>query len=233
MNIVITAGGTTEKIDDVRVISNNSTGRLAKEIANGFLEADENDIENIYYLCGKSAERINSDKVENISIEGVDNLLSQLNFLLSTKKIDAVIHAMAVSDYTVNYILACDETGEHKVDADKKISSEIEEIKIVLKKTPKVIGQIKKIKEDVVLVGFKLLSKVPHEELIDVGFGLLNKNRCDFVMANDLSEITESGHVGYLISPDKSYVKMNTKKEIAEIIVKNVVESVKNKEKCK
>lgn len=230
MNIIITAGGTTEKIDDVRVISNNSTGRLAKEIANSFLEVGKEEIEKIYYLCGKTAERVLDEKIEMIPIEGVEDLLSELSSLLTTKKIDAVIHAMAVSDYTVNYVLACDEHGEHRVDADKKISSDIEEMKIVLKKTPKVIGKIKDIKEDVLLVGFKLLSKVPLEELIDVGHALLIKNKCDFVMANDLSQINGDGHVGYLISPDKSYVKMETKKEIANTVAENVIEMVKHKE---
>lgn len=232
MNIIITAGGTTEKIDDVRVISNNSTGKLAKEIANGFLEIGGEQIEKIYYLCGRTADRIMDSKVDIVPIEGVDSLLSELTALLSSKKIDAVIHAMAVSDYTVNYLLACDETGEHRVDATKKISSEIEEMKIVLKKTPKVIGKIKSLQEQVILVGFKLLSKVSKDELIDVGFSLLNKNRCDFVLANDLGEITQEKHVGYLISPDKSYITKETKKEIADAIVSNVIDLIKSKEKA-
>ena len=37
MKILITSGGTTEKIDDVRGITNHSTGYLGKEIAELFL----------------------------------------------------------------------------------------------------------------------------------------------------------------------------------------------------
>ena len=50
---------------------------------------------------------------------------------------------------------------------------------------PKVISGIRQTSPDTLLIGFKLLSGVPHEELIDVGYRLLQKNDCDFVMAND------------------------------------------------
>ena len=76
-------------------------------------------------------------------------------------------------------------------------------------------------------MGFKLLSGVPHEELIDVGYRLLQKNGCDFVMANDLREIGKDFHKGYLIHKDKSYDCMNTNEEIADMIVKRVLEQAK------
>ena len=38
MNILITSGGTSEKIDRVRSITNHSTGRLGKIIAETFLD---------------------------------------------------------------------------------------------------------------------------------------------------------------------------------------------------
>ena len=39
MNILITSGGTSEKIDQVRSITNHSTGQLGKIISKRFLEA--------------------------------------------------------------------------------------------------------------------------------------------------------------------------------------------------
>ena len=39
MNILITSGGTSEKIDQVRSITNHSTGQLGKMIAERFLDA--------------------------------------------------------------------------------------------------------------------------------------------------------------------------------------------------
>ena len=57
-----------------------------------------------------------------------------------------------------------------------KISSSIEDLTIIMQRSPKVISGIKKWSPDTVLVGFKLLSHVPHEELIQVGQALLQKN---------------------------------------------------------
>ena len=179
MKIVITAGGTSERIDDVRTITNSSTGSLGFAIGTAF--AAEEKIETIYYLHGKRAVWPDDEKVVPIEIGGVMDLEDNLTKVLTENKIDAVIHAMAVSDYMVHQVTT--------------------------------------------LVGFKLLSGVPHEELIDVGYRLLQKNKCDFVMANDLREIGNGMHKGYLIHTDKTYDSMNTNEEIAAMIVRRILET--------
>ena len=72
-------------------------------------------------------------------------------------------------------------------------------------------------------MGFKLLSGVSHEKLIDTGFGLMQKNHCDFVLANDLNEIGKDYHRGYLIHKDKTYDIMETNEEIADMIAGRVM----------
>ncbi len=234
-NIVITAGGTSEKIDDVRVISNFSSGRLGLAIAKSFLESKNINVGKIYYLCDRNTNAPSDERVEVVRVMGAQGLLEALEELLTTKKIDAVIHAMAVSDYTVKQITTLDsiKAGEEDLDkklADGKISSEIEDLVIVLKKTPKVIGEIKKLQKDTILVGFKLLTNVDKGVLIETGFQLLQKNDCDMVLANDLVEITGEKHVGYLISRTGNYEKLTTKKQIAEAIVRNVEQKLSEKE---
>lgn len=232
-NIIITAGGTSERIDDVRVISNFSSGRLGLAMARAFLEAGAMKIEKIYYLCDRNTNAPTDDRVEVIRVMGVQGLLEALEQLLTTKKIDAVIHAMAVSDYTVKEVTTlsairsgkdsggdCGKPSAGEISAEGKISSEIDDLVVVLKRTPKVIGEIKKLQEDTLLVGFKLLTGVKQEVLIETGYKLLQKNRCSMVLANDLTEITGDKHVGYLISPDGAYEKLTTKKQIAEAIVR-------------
>lgn len=226
-NIVITAGGTSEKIDEVRVISNFSSGRLGLAIAKCFLESETADIGKIYYMCDRNTVVPDDERVEVIRVIGAQGLLDALESLLTTTKIDAVIHAMAVSDYTVKQVttMSAIKAGEEDTDkltAEGKISSEIDDLVIVLKRTPKVIGEIKKLQNETILVGFKLLSKVSKEELIETAYKLLKKNDCDFVLANDLSEISGEEHVGYLISSNGEYVRLTTKEQIANEIVKNV-----------
>ena len=227
-NIIITAGGTSEKIDEVRVISNFSSGRLGLAVAKSFLESESADVGKIYYLCDKNTNAPDHERVEVIRVLGVQGLLEVLENLLTTRKIDAMIHAMAVSDYTVKQVTTLsairdgEENQPEKVLKSGKISSEIDDLVIVLKKTPKVISEIKKLQQDTVLVGFKLLTNVEKDVLIDTAYKLLQKNECSLVLANDLTEITGDRHIGYLISENGDYEKLKTKKEIAEAIVRKV-----------
>lgn len=228
MNIIITAGGTTERIDDVRSITNTSTGRLGHTIGNAFLSQTGDQLDTLYYLHGLRAVAPEGDKVKAVAVAGAADLERELQHLLKTEKIDAVIHSMAVSDYTVKEVTTMQLLKEGKnLDTSKKVSSEVEDLVIVMKKTPKVIGGIKKASPRTLLVGFKLLSNVPHEELIDVAYAQLQKNDCSFVMANDLSEIGPQVHKGYLVHEDKSYDSMETNEEIADMIVRRVMEKLK------
>ena len=237
MKIVITAGGTSERIDDVRTITNSSTGSLSYAIGQAFLKqaGPGGPIEKIYYLHGLRAKAPEDPIVEAIPISGVLDLQENLNRVLTEDKIDAVIHAMAVSDYMVHQVTTLDklmgtEDPEHAQDlSGNKISSDIDDLIIHMKRSPKVISIIKETSPDTTLVGFKHLSGVPHEELIDVGYRLLQKNNCDFVMANDLREIGRDFHKGYLIHKDKSYDSMNTNDEIAQMILTRVLEERKGK----
>ena len=106
MKIVITAGGTSERIDDVRTITNSSTGSLGFAIGTAF--AAEEKIEKIYYLHGKRAVWPEDEKVVPIEIGGVMDLKDSLTKVLTEEKIDAVIHAMAVSDYMVHQVTTLD-----------------------------------------------------------------------------------------------------------------------------
>ena len=220
MKIVITAGGTSERIDDVRTITNSSTGSLGFAIGNAFIAEEK--VEKIYYLHGKRAVWPEHEKIEPIEIGGVMDLKENITRVLTEDKIDAVIHAMAVSDYMVHQVTTLDklmgtEDPAHAQDlTGNKISSDIDDLIIHMKRSPKVISCIKEVSPESILVGFKLLSGVPHEELIDVGYRLLQKNNCDFVMANDLREIGNGFHKGYLIHRDKTYDSMNTNEEIAK-----------------
>lgn len=254
MNILITAGGTSEKIDNVRTITNNSTGKLGSAIALAFAETYTQPTGRIYYLCGQNAVIPEADRISIIRIGSVNDLMEKLTGILTTGRIDAVIHSMAVSDYTVDTLTTKSSiassmadfirqnrpsaalepealtaqlvekafSGTDTLGSENKISSDIEDMVIVMKKTPKVIGMIKKLQPAALLVGFKLLSNVSLETLIDTGYNLLLKNNCDLVLANDLSGINEFGHRGFLISPDKTYETFETKSQIAKGIVKRV-----------
>lgn len=229
MKIVITAGGTSEPIDDVRKITNTSTGSLGLAIGKAFLEGYRDKIEKIYYLHGERAAYPQDELVEPVKIGGTLDLLDKLEWVLMSVQIDAVVHAMAVSDYMVDEVTTVEaiRTGKRPEELrGAKISSNIDDLALILRRTPKVISVIKPMSPHTKLVGFKLLSKVPHEELIEVATNLMHKNDCDFVLANDLAEIGDGKHRGYLIHKDGAVDTMETKDEIGQMIARRVTESV-------
>ncbi len=256
MDVIVTAGGTKEKIDTVRSITNGSTGRLGSLIAQEFshrLSAQEH---TIYYLCGVGSvlPKTEDPNVRIVPIEGTAQLQSEMYRLLTTQKIDAVVHSMAVSDYTVGCVTAQEQIAEaleeklslspnfpskhalcgmleevfqsNAFNVESKISSELEHPVLVLKKTPKVIGMIKEASPHSVLVGFKLLSGVTEEKLIETAYRLLLKNKCDFVLANDTDTIHDGNHEGYLIDETANFVKCSGKEQIAKTIADRVIKKL-------
>ena len=244
-NILITAGGTSEPIDDVRVISNSSSGRLGSLIADAFAARDDCDV---YYVCARDTLRPVSEAVNCVFIKSVADLQSAVTRLTREHDIHGVIHSMAVSDYTVRAVstaadVAAQLTGpvtaealEQAFDATDaragggKLSSQMGSPVLLLTQTPKIISLLRPLAPKAVIVGFKLLSRVSREELLNVAHALLRKNGCDLVLANDGSEIRGDSHHAYLIGPDKQVIReMFTKQEIAAQIAETVLEEAKKK----
>lgn len=232
--IIITAGGTSEKIDNVRKITNSSTGKLGMVIANEILEMNE-DVE-IYYICSKDSYRPEDERVNVIEIDGTLDLKDKITNLLQSERIDYFIHSMAVSDYMTDYVTtidnikksilasnSVDETFENvEVIGGTKISSYEDNLVIVLKPTPKIISLIKTLSPNTFLVGFKLLDGVSKEVLIEVARKLRDKNSCDLVVANDLADIRLGNHEAYIIDTDDEIIKANGKAEIAKTLVRKM-----------
>lgn len=258
MNILITAGGTTEKIDDVRKITNSGTGRLGATVADCFADFDA--VNKIYYICSEKAVRPINTKTEEIVADDTLALEKAVRTLCESTDIDVVVHSMAVSDYRVKNVSTAEiiaegicnklsgqtiaHNPENKDDNDGnniediiataisnppslieksssasgKISSSNENLVIVMEKTPKIISLFRNYLPNSTIFGFKLLVDVPTETLIDVGYDLLNKNDCDYVVANDLRTTGTDNHIAHIIDRKKQYNTYNGKKQIAEAI---------------
>lgn len=244
MRILITSGGTTEKIDELHSISNNSTGRLGKAIAEAFAEIEET--EEVFYICGLTALVPDTPKAKVTRIASVSELETAVRALLEKERIDVAIHCMAVSDYRVKSVTTSGLIGEglckciaemnsstKKMDSaldivseaicsadslskESKISSDADDLILVMEKTPKIISLFKELSPKTLLVGVKCLNNVEVETLLEAGYGVLTKNECDFVLANDIKDISASSHTGYLIDRNRQVLKLTTKREIAE-----------------
>lgn len=246
INIVITAGGTSEPIDKVRKITNSSTGRLGSIIANKLIQ--RKDIGKIFYITTKKAIKPQigaltlaglCEKLEIIEIETTMQLKETVEKVLLNNKIDYFIHAMAVSDYYVDYVSTAniianelkdsndfEETLKNpinKLDKTNKISSYEDNLVIVLKQTPKIIGFIKELSPNTHLFGFKLLDDVGKEYLIEIASKLRDKNNCDYVIANDLKDIRNGNHKAFIIDKAGNIEEVEGKENIATNIIKKII----------
>lgn len=222
MKVVITAGGTSEKIDNVRKITNSSTGKLGLCIANEFLKTVE-EVE-ITYICSKETFCPNDDRVKIKRIIGVDDLEREVRNVLENNDINIFIHSMAVSDYKVDYVSTLEKlkNNEEFTMTDNKISSSLSDLVIVLKPTKKIISIIKDISPNTYLVGFKLLDNVTKDKLIEVATNLMIKNKCNLVVANDLENIRNGRHIGYIIDEENNVIVAEGKNDIAKKLVRRI-----------
>jgi len=232
MNILITAGGTSEKIDDVRRITNSGTGRLGAKIAEAFAASGREC--SITYLCSENAVRPEIRQGDGSSVlrqknrplvlicSDVDSVRDAVLEACDETAFDVIVHSMAIGDYRVKTVL--DSLHTQREIRESKISSEKEELVVVLEKAPKIIALLRGLAPDAVIVGFKLLSEAGEEELVQAGHALLMKNDCDFVLANDIRTVRQNRHEGILITKDGTFEHAAGKEEIAALIVERVLE---------
>jgi len=242
--IIITSGPTNERIDSVMKITNMSTGALGSVFAETFLEDKAEEIEKIFFISTKMSHkpRVNSTKIEYVTIESTQDLIDALQEIFRQNKIDIMIHSAAVGDYAGRYSIRAEElvdeiwdmihtTNVENITKEKlmaifenpraiadnsgKMSSYEPHLMTMYSLTPKVISMIKKLNPSVKLVGFKLLDGVSKEELLRVATKLREKNQADYIVANDLSKIGGGKHWAMVVGEDGVVCECQTKKEIA------------------
>ena len=224
MNILITSGGTSEKIDQVRSITNHSTGQLGKMIAEHCLA------EGASVTLLTTAKAVKPDPHQNLTIkiiEDTEQLLIAMEGLVPAH--DVLIHSMAVSDYKPVYmagfeeVLASLDLAEflEKSNSESKISSDDDYQVLFLKKNPKIISKVKEWNPNIRLIGFKLLVGVSKEELLATARASLEKNQAELIVANDLTEISNGQHHAYLLGAD-TVTEAFSKEEIAEQLLRYI-----------
>lgn len=230
MKVLITSGGTTEPIDEVRGISNFATGSLGKFAAEKFLQAV---MKSFYWLDYRQFSQKMLLFLLIFQLKEPKTFISKMEKLVS--KMDVVIHSMAVSDYRPVYMtglenfsgsLSVDELLDYRPEQVGKISSKSDHQIMLLEKTPKIISYIKKWNPKVLLFGFKLLVDVENSELLHVAREKLLTTEADFILANDLKNIEGQKHKALLVSKNE-VTALDTKSEIADSLLK-ISEELKN-----
>ncbi len=183
LRVLVTAGGTQESIDDVRVLSNTSSGLTGVKIAE-YLDHLGFDVTLV-----KAQNSVRSHLENQKIFSDFKSLNLLLNTELREQAYDCVIHAAAVSDYSVSQISFGNTTS--KPDEVKKLSSEYQSMDIHLVKNPKIVDQLKEYSKnkDMKLIAFKLTSNANSEEQKKAVEKLFNASHSDAIIHNDLVEI--------------------------------------------
>jgi len=197
--ILIIGGPTAESIDDVRLITNRSSGKTAIELA---LEAFYRGASvELFYGQGRET------PPEYIEVKNFESI-NDLEVILKNKNLktyDIIIVCAALSDY-----IPKKQKG--------KISSGKDRLIVEFSKAQKIISEIRKKSPNSKIVGFKLEEK--KEKLEERGFELLKKNNLDFVVANTLSGFKNDVNEILIINKKgKSIHKKAKKSELASYIL--------------
>jgi phosphopantothenoylcysteine synthetase/decarboxylase len=212
MKVLITAGGTSDPIDGVRFITNFSTGKTGATIADEFAMKSHE----VVFLHSKHSVRPTSFNVICKSFFTYEDLDSLLFKELSSHKYDLVVHAAAVSDFTVDKIRTDGKTFVKGVDKIPTSGN----LTIEMKSTQKILDKLKEysLNKNLKVVAFKLTNTEDQNLRTQAALKAIQNPFVDALVYNDLSEIDGSKHSGsFIVGSLKE--NFETKKDLAKKVV--------------
>lgn len=202
--IVITAGGTIEKIDPVRYISNFSSGKMGTALAD------------VAYSMGADVTLISTFDVKKpYMVKKLETAIEMEKEVLLNSNCDCIIMAAAVADYRIkNY------------NSQKIKKEDNDEIQLILTKNPDILKEICSKNLSAKIVGFCAES----ENLLENAKNKIKNKGCDYLIANDISR----ADIGFSSDENEVYVldkdlnitllEKTTKHEIARKILEKIFE---------
>lgn len=209
--ILVSAGGTREKIDPVRYIGNRSSGRMGYAIARA---AYMEDAEVVLVSCTRDLPEPRGVTV--VYAEDARGLDAEMNRLYD--RADGVIMAAAVSDYRPS------------VSSDRKIKKEDHSsLDIRLELNPDILRGLGARKSHQFLVGFAAETN----DVIAHGKEKLERKNLDMLIANDVSQPGAGFNVSTNIASilyrggKMEQFPIMSKDELGRIIAERVAEGIK------
>ncbi len=206
-HVVITAGGTSEPIDAVRVISNRSTGKQ------GYALAEAAWARGADVTLVSTVDREPPVGVDVVSVETAAQMQAAV---MEVREADVIVMAAAVADFRPV------DPADHKI---KKSGADVPEI--ALEKTHDFLVDLGESKPSgQVLVGFAAET----ENLVENAQGKLERKKLDLIVANDVSapEVGfghDTNQVTILVSDgSRTDVTLDSKRVIADAVFDAVVQ---------
>jgi phosphopantothenoylcysteine decarboxylase/phosphopantothenate--cysteine ligase len=218
--ILVTAGPTREYIDEIRFVSNDSSGRMGIELAK---EASARGAD-VLLVNGKSSVEV-PDYLNVKNVVSTDDFINTVNKELKNNTYDMFICAAAISDYSPIDCI------EGKISSDK-----VKELQVNMRLTPKIIDKAREVNRNVFVVAFKAETNVSRTELIDRAYARLQKSDADLIVANDVGRedvgFESSENEVYIIDKEKhtTHVSKHSKRYVASKIIDIALENYRIKD---
>lgn len=205
IKVLITSGGTTEPIDDVRVLTNRSTGKTASIIANILSESGLD----ITYIHSQNAIRATAD-CKHFAFETFNDLQNIITAQLLQNTFAYVIHAAAVGDYSVEK-------------QNGKLDSAPEELHLTLKRNPKIVNTIKQLSPASKLFAFKLTSGIDEKKLNLKVSSLFSVAACDLVIQNDWSDVQSKNNRYKVFDTKLNFKNIESTQNLGAFIFQEII----------
>jgi len=198
--VLILGGATTEFIDDVRIITNLSSGKMALALATQAYALGAT--VTLWYGYGAGCSSHPPSFLDTKTYYTSDDLISLID---TSSHFDTIINCAAISDYT-----PCKKKG--KIPSGQHLTLQFMPTPIINKKLRSKTS---------LLVGFKLEST--KEKIVEKAYSRLGEQKLDYIIANTLDTLGEDTISLWLIGPDKTTLaKQGTKNDMAEFILRTI-----------
>jgi len=207
MKVIVTTGPSYEPIDEVRRLTNFSTGELGVMLSNQLAKAGFE----VFCLRGVSSTYSGSlEKCHHQPFTTNDDLLDHLTRLSGTREIIAVFHVAALCDFKVRQAL--DAEGQ-LLDAPK-IDSRSGSLTLVLEPAPKIIGQMRMLFPKATLVGWKYELAGDRGMTLAKAWQQIRESHTDACVANGRA----FGRGFALCTPPEDVRELRDKSDVAQFL---------------
>lgn len=167
--VLVTAGGTVERIDPVRYLTNDSSGKMGFALA----EAARDMGAEVTLIAGRVTEPL----PHGVDVIRTTSALEMREAVLARyTDADIVVKAAAVADYRPAETYA------------QKMKKHADTLTLTLVKNPDILAELGHRKSGQFLIGFAAETEHLHENAMDK----LRRKNCDFIVLNDVSR-SDSG----------------------------------------
>ena len=167
MHCLITAGATIEPVDEVRFITNNSTGKLGASFTDALIKSSHE----VTLLLSESARFTPKTKGAKIHTFTTASTLATKIKKIADGNISVIFHMAAVSDFSPT------NPRKGKIDSSNKLS-------IQLDTTPKIINELRNWYPESILFGWKYDVEGNQESMIVKGNEQMTRCHTDYCVLN-------------------------------------------------